>query len=124
MSRLKYWQAGLLAFVVSAILFPALPVPEGLSIPQQVLALLALQLAAVSTACIVVLLRTRSGSLQSICDRWNGEPVHREPGLLPFLGVPVISGSFIPARRGPQGSDARLTLPSTSGAAGEFKRPD
>ena len=81
MSRLKYWQAGLLAFVVSAILFPALPVPEGLSIPQQVLALLALQLAAVSTACIVVLLRTRSGSLQ-----FDLRPVERgasPPGARP-----------------------------------------
>ena len=50
MSRLKYWQAGLLAFVVSAVLFLALPLPEALSVQQQVLALKALQLAAVSTA--------------------------------------------------------------------------
>ena len=64
MSRLKYWQAGLLAFVVSAVLFLALPLPEALSVQQQVLALKALQLAAVSTACIVVLLRTRRRGLQ------------------------------------------------------------
>ena len=56
---LKPWQAGLLAFIGSAILFLGIPLPATLTIREQVLALLAFQAVATALAMVVAWLRTR-----------------------------------------------------------------
>lgn len=56
---LKPWQAGLLAFIGSAILFLGMPLPATLTIREQVLALLAFQAVATALAMVVAWLRTR-----------------------------------------------------------------
>ena len=56
---LKPWQAGLLAFIASAILFLAVPLPATLTISEQVLTLVIFQGIATGVAMLIAWLRIR-----------------------------------------------------------------
>jgi uncharacterized membrane protein YhhN len=58
-ARRRYWQAGLLAFVISPLAFLALPLGETLSVREQVVALLAVQAAMILGTLVLVRLRSR-----------------------------------------------------------------
>lgn len=64
MERRKYWKAGLITFIVSALAFMALPLPSDLSIRTQVLALLAFQGTAIALCWCLLWLRTRRDPVQ------------------------------------------------------------
>lgn len=56
---LKPWQAGLLTFIGSAILFVGLPLPAALTIREQVGVLLVFQAFATALAMLIAWIRTR-----------------------------------------------------------------